>query len=137
MSLIVNRDDLTVLDEAIHAAGLNDVLHDDGPFTVFAPTDDAFAAYLGDMGTTAEDVLADVDALTVLLQAHVVAGTDDAAMVMGMDGQSFTTLAGNELAVAVDGESVMIGDAMIVEYDLLADNGVIHVIDTVLAPGAG
>jgi uncharacterized surface protein with fasciclin (FAS1) repeats len=137
MSVITGRDDLTVLDEAIHAADLQDTLHEGGPFTVFAPTDEAFAAYLGEMDMTADDVLADPDALTVLLQAHVVEGSDDAAMVMSMDGQTFTTLAGNELTVTVDGDTVMVGDGTIVEYDVLADNGVIHVIDTVLTPPAG
>jgi pentapeptide MXKDX repeat protein len=137
VSRITARDDLTVLDQAIHAAGLQDTLHDDGPFTIFAPTDAAFEVYLGQMGMNADEVLADTDALTALLQAHVVAGSDDSAMVMGMDGQSFTTLAGTELTVTVDGETVMVGDATVVEYDVAADNGVIHVIDTVLAPPAG
>ena len=136
MGLIMGRDDLTALDDAIHAAGLQDTLHDGGPFTIFAPNDDAFAAYLGEMGMTADDVFADTDALTVLLQAHVVEGADDAAMVMEMDGQDFTTLAGNELTLAVDGDTVMVGGATVVEYDVLADNGVIHVIDTVLTPPA-
>ena len=137
MSRIVDRDDLSVLDDAIHAAGLQDALHDGGPFTVFAPTDEAFTAYLGEMGMTADDVFADTATLTTLLQAHVVEGSDDAAMVMEMDGQAFTTLAGNELAVTVDGDTVMVGDATVLEYDLTADNGVIHVIDTVLTPPAG
>jgi uncharacterized surface protein with fasciclin (FAS1) repeats len=137
MSLIVDRDDLSVLDEAIHAAGLQDTLHTGGPFTIFAPSDDAFAAYLGDMGMSAEDVFADVDALTRLLQAHIVEGTDDSAMVMGMDGQSFTSLAGGQLDVMVDGDSVTINGARITEYDIAGDNGVIHIIDTVLPAPAG
>ena len=137
MSLILGRDDLSILDDAIHAADLNDALHDDGPFTVFAPTNAAFEAYLGEMGMSAEDVLADTAALTTLLQAHIVEGTDDSAMVMEMAGQSFTTLAGNELAVVVDGEIVMVGGATVTEYDLSASNGVIHVIDAVLTPPAG
>jgi uncharacterized surface protein with fasciclin (FAS1) repeats len=137
MSLIVGRDDLSILDDAIHAADLNDALHDDGPFTVFAPTNAAFEAYLGEMGMSAEDVLADTAALTTLLQAHIVEGTDDSAMVMEMAGQSFTTLAGNELAVVVDGEIVTVGGATVTEYDVSATNGVIHVINTVLTPPAG
>ena len=137
MSLILNRDDLSILDDAIHAAELNDTLHNDGPFTVFAPTNAAFEAYLGDMGMSVDDVLADTEALTTLLQAHVVAGTDDSAMVMDMAGQSFTTLAGNELAVTVDGDTVSVGGATVTEYDLIADNGVVHVIDMVLTPPAG
>ena len=137
MSLILNRDDLSILDDAIHAAELNDTFHNDGPFTVFAPTNAAFEAYLGDMGMSVDDVLADTEALTALLQAHVIAGTDDSAMVMEMAGQSFTTLAGNELAVTVDGDTVSVGGATVTDYDLTADNGVIHVIDTVLTPPAG
>jgi pentapeptide MXKDX repeat protein len=137
MSVIIGRDDLTVLDDAIHAAGLNDTLHNDGPFTVFAPTNEAFAVYLGEMGMSAEDALADTETLTTLLQAHVVAGTDDSAMVMDMAGQSFTTLAGNELAIVVDGDVVMVGGATVTVYDLSASNGVIHIIDTVLTPPAG
>ena len=137
MSRIIDRDDLTVLDDAIHAAGLQDALHEGGPFTVFAPTDEAFAAYLGEMDMSADEVLADTDALTTLLQAHVVEGSDDAAMVMDMNGQAFTTLAGSELTIIVDGDTVMVGDATVVEYDIAADNGVIHVIDTVLTPPAG
>lgn len=92
---------------------------------------------LGDMGMTVDDVFADTGALIALLQAHLVAGTDDSAMVMDMAGQSFTTLAGNELAVTVDGDTVTVGGATITEYDLSADNGVVHVIDTVLTPPAG
>jgi uncharacterized surface protein with fasciclin (FAS1) repeats len=137
MSLIIDRDDLSVLDDAIHAAGLDDTLHIDGPFTVFAPTNAAFEAYLGEMGMSVDDVLADTATLTALLQAHVVAGSDDSAMVMDMAGQSFTTLAGNELAVVVDGDIVTVGGATVTEYDLSASNGVIHVIDTVLTPPAG
>ena len=136
MSVIIGREDLSVLDDAIHAAGLNDALHNDGQFTVFAPTNAAFEAYLGEMGMSAEDVLADTETLTALLQAHVVAGTDDSAMVMDMAGQSFTTLAGNELDIVVDGDVVMVGGATVTEYDLSASNGVVHVIDTVLTPPA-
>jgi pentapeptide MXKDX repeat protein len=134
VSVIAGRDDLSVLVTAIQAAGLGEALHGDGPFTIFAPTDAAFEAYLGDMGMTAEDVLADTAGLTALLQAHVVAGNDDSAMVMSMAGQSFTTLAGTPLAVTVDGDTTMVGNATIVEYDLTASNGTVHVIDTVLAP---
>ncbi|MCB0993590.1 MAG: fasciclin domain-containing protein, partial [Acidimicrobiales bacterium] len=136
MSVITSRADLSVLDEAIHAADLQDLLHTGGPFTIFAPSDDAFAAYLAEMDMTAEDVLGDPEALTALLQAHVVEGADDSAMVMDMDGSSFTTLAGTELVVSVDGETVMVGDATIVDYDITADNGVIHIVDQVLAPAA-
>ena len=134
MSVIVGQGDLTVLDELVHAAGLQDTLHDDGPFTVFAPSDAAFAAYGNAMGITTEELAADVDTLTALLTAHIVDGTDDADMVMGMDGQSFTTLAGTQIDVSVDGDTVTVGGATVVDYDIAADNGVVHIIDMVLAP---
>jgi pentapeptide MXKDX repeat protein len=134
VSVITGRDDLSVLATAIQAAGLGEALHGEGPFTIFAPTDAAFEAYLGEMGMTAEDVLADTAGLTALLQAHVVAGDDDSSMVMSMAGESFTTLAGTPLAVTVDGDTTMVGNATIVEYDLAASNGTVHVIDAVLAP---
>jgi pentapeptide MXKDX repeat protein len=134
MSVIIGQGDLNVLDELIHAAGLNDTLHNDGPFTVFAPTDAAFAAYFNAMGMTAEDLATDADALADLLRAHIVDGTDDAEMVMGMDGQSFPTLAGSQIDVLVDGDTVTVGGATVLEYDIAAGNGVVHVIDMVLAP---
>ena len=134
MSTIVNRSDLSILDEAIHAADLQDTFHDDGPFTMFAPSDAAFEAYLGEMAMTAEELLGDVDALTALLQAHVVSGVEDSTMVMTLDGQTVTTLAGTDLAITVDGQTVMVGAATVVEYDVTADNGVIHIIDQVLVP---
>jgi len=134
MSLITAQGDLTVLDDLIHDAGLNDTLHNDGPFTVFAPTDAAFAAYFGSMGMTAEELASDADALAALLRAHIVDGADDAEMVMGMDGQSFTTLNGNQIDVLVDGDTVTVGGATVLEYDIAAGNGVVHVIDMVLAP---
>jgi uncharacterized surface protein with fasciclin (FAS1) repeats len=133
MSVIIAQGDLTVLDELVHAADLQGTLHDDGPFTVFAPTDAAFDAYFDSMGMTAEDLASDVDALTDLLSAHIVDGIDDAEMVMGMDGQSFTTRAGSRLDVSVDGDTVMVGGATVLDYDIAADNGVVHVIDTVLS----
>jgi pentapeptide MXKDX repeat protein len=134
VSVIAGRDDLTTLVAAIETAGLGDALGGAGPFTIFAPTDAAFEAYFGEMGMTADDVLADAAGLTALLQGHVVAGNDDAAMVMDMADQSFTTLAGTSLAVTVDGDTTMVGNSTIVEYDLAAPNGVVHVIDSVLDP---
>ncbi len=128
------RDDLTTLVAAIEAAGLAGALSADGPFTVFAPNDAAFAEYLGDMGMTVEDALVDTTALSTLLQGHVVEAADDSSMVAGMVDNPFVSLAGTELPVTVDGDTITIGGAEIVEADVFATNGVIHVIDTVLDP---
>jgi uncharacterized surface protein with fasciclin (FAS1) repeats len=129
-----SRDDLTTLVAAIEAAGLAATLAGDGPFTIFAPDDEAFEEYLGEMGMTAEDALADTAFLSTLLQGHVVEAADDSGMVAGMVDNPFVSLAGTELPVTVDGDTITIGGAEIVEADVFASNGVIHVIDTVLAP---
>jgi uncharacterized surface protein with fasciclin (FAS1) repeats len=128
------RDDLTTLVAAIDAAGLLETLQGEGPFTIFAPTDEAFEAYFGEMGMTLDDAATDPAGLAVLLQGHVVAAADDSTMVTAMVDNPFVTLAGTELPVTVDGDSITIGGANIVEADIFATNGVIHVIDTVLAP---
>ena len=128
------RDDLSTLVAAIEASGLAGALSGDGPFTVFAPNDAAFEEYLGDMGMTIDAALADTTALSTLLQGHVVEAADDSSMVAGMVDNPFVSLAGTELPVTVDGETITIGGAEIVEADIFATNGVIHVIDTVLAP---
>ncbi len=128
------RDDLTILVAAVDAAGLTGALSGEGPFTIFAPNDEAFMDYLGEMGMTAEDALADTEFLSTLLQGHVVEAGDDSAMVAGMIDNPFVSLAGTELPVTVDGDTITIGGATIVEADIFATNGVIHVIDTVLAP---
>ena len=129
-----SRDDLTTLVAAIEAAGLAETLAGDGPFTIFAPNDAAFEAYLGEMGMSVEDALADTAFLSTLLQGHVVETADDSSMVAGMVDNPFVSLAGTELPVTVDGDTITIGGAEIVEADIFATNGVIHVIDTVLAP---
>ena len=129
-----SRDDLTTLVAAIEAAGLAETLANDGPFTIFAPNDEAFMDYLGEMGMTAEDALADTTFLSTLLQGHIVEAADDSGMVAGMVDNPFVSLAGTELPVTVDGDMITIGGAEIVEADIFATNGVIHVIDTVLDP---
>jgi uncharacterized surface protein with fasciclin (FAS1) repeats len=126
--------DLGTFLEATEAAGIMDGLHGTGPFTVFIPTDDAFEAYLTQAGMTQTEAFADPDVLRRVVQHHIVNMTEDAEMVMAMNGRSFTTAAGTALAVAVDGETVMVGDATVDRYDIQASNGVIHVIDAVLPP---
>lgn len=128
------RDDLTTFVAAVEAAGLADTLAGDGPFTIFAPDNAAFEAYLGEMGMSVDDALADTTFLSTLLQGHVVETADDSSMVAGMVDNPFVSLAGTELPVTVDGDTITIGGAEIVEADIFATNGVIHVIDTVLSP---
>jgi transforming growth factor-beta-induced protein len=134
LAVAAAEGDLDTFLAALEAAGIMEDFHGQGPFTLFIPTDDAFSAYLEESGMTEEEVLAGGEMLQSVLGYHVVTMMEDSEMVMGMDGQTFTTLNGAPLDVTVDGETVMVGDATIVRYDLSASNGVIHVIDTVLIP---
>ncbi len=119
----------TTLTTALTEAGLLDTLQGDGPFTVFAPTDEAFAML---PEGTVEALLADIPALTEILLYHVVSGEVLAADVMGLS--SAETVAGIPVKISVDGDKVMINGAQVVITDVMADNGVIHVIDSVLLP---
>jgi hypothetical protein len=111
-------------------AGLVDALRGPGPFTVFAPTDDAFAALPQE---TLDAVLADPEGLlTQILLYHVVAGKWMAADLV--DGQEIVTLQGAPLTISLSDEGAMVNDANIIATDIEASNGVIHVIDAVLVP---
>ena len=122
---------------AVQAAGLVDVLSGEGPFTVFAPTEEAFAAALAALGMSAEDLLADVELLTAVLTYHVLPVAAPAEVVVTLDGQSVATVNGAEVAIGVAGGAVMVNEATVVTADIAASNGVIHVIDTVLLPPLG
>ena len=108
----------------------------EGPFTVFAPTDEAFAAALESLGLTADELLADTETLTSILTYHVVAGVVPSSQVVTMDGQSVATVNGADITISVDGDTVMVNDATVTAVDIPASNGVIHVIDSVLLPPA-
>jgi transforming growth factor-beta-induced protein len=134
LAVAAAEGDLDTFLGALEAAGIMEDFHGEGPFTLFIPTDEAFSAYMEESGMTQEEVFAGAEMLQSVLGYHVVAMMEDSEMVMGMDGQTFTTLNGAPLEVTVDGETVMVGDATVLRYDLSASNGVIHVIDSVLVP---
>ncbi|MFT6431109.1 MAG: putative surface protein with fasciclin (FAS1) repeats [Halopseudomonas sp.] len=114
---------------AVQAADLVETLKGEGPFTVFAPTDEAFAKI---PAADLDALLADKEKLTAVLTYHVVAGKVMAADVVGMT--SAETVQGSSLTIdATDG--VMVDSATVVKTDIETSNGVIHVIDTVLMPG--
>ena len=114
---------------AVEQAGLVDTLQGEGPFTVFAPTDEAFAAL---PEGTLEALLADTEALSQVLLYHVVSGEVLASEVIGLDRA--TTVQGEDIAISIDGDSVRVNDANVVTTDIAASNGVIHVIDQVILP---
>jgi uncharacterized surface protein with fasciclin (FAS1) repeats len=129
VDIIVNSPDHNTLETAVIAAGLVDDLQGDGPFTVFAPTDAAFAAL---PAGTLEALLNDIPALTNILTYHVVG-----AKAMSSDlsnGQKIVTLQGKEVTVTINNDGVFINNAKVTVADIEAENGVVHVIDAVLIP---
>lgn len=118
---------------ALQAAGLVDTLKGAGPFTVFAPTDEAFAKL---PKGTVEDLLKPENKakLTAILTYHVVPGKVMAAQVVTMNGKEAKTVNGQSVKISVNGNMVMVDGAHVVKTDVAASNGVIHVIDTVILP---
>ena len=116
---------------AVKAAGLVETLSGKGPFTVFAPTDAAFAKL---PAGTVEGLLADKAKLTSILTYHVVAGTVMAADIIKSNGATPTTVNSLPLDIVIRDGKVYVNGAQVVTADIVASNGVIHVIDTVLLP---
>ena len=130
VGVAVGAGQFNTLVAAVKAAGLVDTLSGKGPFTVFAPTDEAFAKL---PAGTVENLLKpeNKDKLIAILTYHVLSGKVMAADVKTSDPK---TVNGKELAIKVDAGKVTVGAANIVKTDIAASNGVIHVIDTVLLP---
>ena len=127
----VSAGNFTTLVAAVKAAGLVDTLKGAGPFTVFAPTDEAFAKL---PAGTVDALLKDPAKLKQILTYHVVAGKVMAADVMKM--KSAKTVEGANVRISDKAGTVMINNAKVVKADIVCDNGVIHVIDTVIMPPA-
>jgi len=115
---------------AVEAAGLTATLKGDGPFTVFAPTDDAFAAIDADV---LNGLLADPPALAAILTYHVVEGAFEAADVLA--SSSLSTVNGADATISLDGDGKpRIDDAIIIDTNIGARNGIVHIIDRVIFP---
>ena len=127
----VAAGNFTTLAAALTAANLVDTLQGDGPFTVFAPTDEAFAKL---PAGTVDSLLKDIPKLTAILTYHVVAGKVMAADVMTMDGQSAKTVNGATIQISTKDGVKLNGSSTVVKTDIDCTNGVIHVIDSVLLP---
>jgi uncharacterized surface protein with fasciclin (FAS1) repeats len=138
---VVNRaattQDLTILSEAIEAAGLSATLQGEGPFTLFAPTDQAFAALLTELGLSKAQLLSNKTLLTSVLTYHVVSGKiPSTAVPLGVP---ITTVQKGFVTAAASGGSLALTDGRarvsnVVRADITASNGVVHVIDKVLLP---
>jgi uncharacterized surface protein with fasciclin (FAS1) repeats len=129
VDIAVEDGRFTTLVAAVEAAGLVDALKGEGPLTVFAPTDDAFAAL---PEGTIDALLADIPALSDILLYHVVEGKVMAADVVGLS--EAPTLQGSSAAISVEEGSVFVDAAQVIITDIEASNGVIHVIDAVIIP---
>jgi uncharacterized surface protein with fasciclin (FAS1) repeats len=117
---------------AVQAAGLVDVLKGDGPFTVFAPTDEAFAKL---PAGTVDNLLKpeNKDQLVAILTYHVLPAEAPAASILGKKLE-VTSVEGSAIPIDATGGSVMVDGATVVTPDMKASNGIIHVIDTVMMP---
>jgi len=133
VQIAVSTPGFSTLVAALTKANLVDTLSGAGPFTVFAPTDDAFTKLLSDLGATAEQLLARED-LADILKYHVASGK-----VMSTDlsdGMSIDTLQGSKATISINGQTVKVGDATVTMPNVVGANGVVHVIDKVLLPPA-
>jgi PGF-CTERM protein len=127
----VAAGNFNTLVEAVQEAGLVDTLSSPGPFTVFAPTDEAFAKV---PSAVMDTLMADKTLLTSVLTYHVVPGE-----VMSSDlvnGMSVKTVEGSDVRITIDSAGVMVDNARVINADIKASNGVIHVIDAVILPPA-
>lgn len=128
-----SEEDFSILVEALIAADLVETLQGDGPFTVFAPTNDAFAALLEVLDIEKEDLLEHPDLETVLLY-HVIA--DEVFSGDLEDGMEAETVQGESVIFTIEGEIVLVNESEVIIPDIEASNGVIHAIDEVLVPEA-
>jgi transforming growth factor-beta-induced protein len=127
-----SNPDLSTLVTAVTTAKLGDTLSGPGPFTVFAPTNAAFAAL---PAGTLDTLLANPDQLADILKLHVISGKVDSAAATAAAGTNVETL-GGPVAVALKGDKLTVGGATVVTADIQASNGVIHVIDAVITAPA-
>ncbi len=133
LEIAVNDGRFTTLAAAIQAAGLVETLKQDGPFTIFAPTDDAFAKL--PEGTVESLLLPENrDKLAGILTYHVVSGKVLAEDVVKLD--EARTIQGSHVTINTEGEHVMVNSSKVILTDVIGTNGVIHVIDEVLLPPA-
>ncbi|WP_421709191.1 fasciclin domain-containing protein [Algihabitans sp.] len=132
VEIAAGNSDFETLVAAVEAAGLIDTLKGDGPFTVFAPTDEAFAKL---PEGTVESLLEpeNQEQLVEILTYHVVPGKVMAGDIMGKETMA-ETVQGQSLDIKAMGGAVMVDQAQVIQADIEASNGVIHVIDTVVLP---
>lgn len=139
LEIAATNENFSILEQAVLFAGLDDVLEGKRQLTVFAPTNDAFVALLGDLGLTAEQLFVEKNKglVTDILLYHVAPGKRQAKSVI--NAEQIRMLLGKFTEIETEGGNVLIGNeengfATIIQTDIFASNGVIHVIDSVLLP---
>ena len=134
VEVAVANGSFTTLIAALEATGLDVTLSDmDSKFTVFAPTDDAFALLGQDV---IDALLADTDTLSDILTYHVISGEVDSSAAISSAGSLVEMVNGDSVGLSLDGDNLLVNTATVILVDVAADNGVIHVIDAVLTPPA-
>jgi len=135
MDVLSERDGLSTFFSAMEQSNLSEILQE-GDHTILAPTDTAFAATLDELELTAEELLNDSELLETILNNHIVKGALVYADVAALDGQTVETLGGEILTITInEDESITLNDeTQVIEVDIVASNGVIHVLDDVLLP---
>ncbi|MEM8504535.1 MAG: fasciclin domain-containing protein [Cyanobacteria bacterium P01_D01_bin.1] len=133
VDVAVNSGSFDTLVAAVQAAGLEGALSNEGPYTVFAPTDEAFAALEASNPGTLDMLLSpgNEGVLTEILAYHVVSGAVTSDQI---ETGTVSTIGDGALSLVADGTGVMVNDANVISADILTSNGVIHAIDTVLLP---
>lgn len=129
VTIALESGKFNTLAKALTEANLVETLKGDGPFTVFAPTDEAFAKL---PEGTVEGLLKDKDALTKILLYHVVSGNVNSGEVVKLNSAS--TLADSDVKIKVEEGKVFVNNSQVTTADVMASNGVIHIIDAVLIP---
>lgn len=128
----VSNGNFTTLVTALQATGLDTTLADtESSFTVFAPTDDAFALLGQD---TINALLADTETLSDILTYHVISGEVNSTTAISLAGTTVDMVNGDAIGLSLDGESLLVNTATVITADIQTDNGIIHVIDAVLLP---
>lgn len=131
LEAVLASGNFKTLTAALNAAGLTETLVTGGPFTIFAPTDEAFAKIPAEKLNA---LIADKDALTKVLTYHVVSGKVPAAEAIKLDGKAAKTLNGAELPIKVVDGKVTVGGATVTKADVQGGKSIVHVIDTVVLP---
>ena len=126
---------VSILIAAIDAADLNETLADEGPFTIFAPTDEAFESAFEEFEITPEQLLADTDRLTQILTYHLLPEVADATALTTLDGEPVPTVNGEPVAISIAADDeIKVNTATMLWSNLEADNGLVHALDRVLLP---